>query len=41
MKILLPLYACIDLVLATMSEEKFQCGGLQSRQKALHFPTLS
>lgn len=39
MKILLPLYVCIILVLATQSE-KFQCEGLQSRQKALHFPTL-
>lgn len=27
----LQFYACIDLVLATMPEEKFQCRGLQSR----------
>jgi len=36
---ILPVNACIDLVLAAMSEEKFQCRGLQSRYKALHFPT--
>lgn len=39
-KVFVPLYACVDLVLATMPR-KSQCRGLHFRYMSLHLPTLS